>query len=135
MNDNQAAGGCLCGAVSFIIQLPVERLIHCHCSRCRKATGGAHATNIFVRPEAFEWKQGEKQVARWDLAKAKSFAIAHCTICGCQMPHVTRDGTFMVIPAGSIESEIPKLSRDDIYIKDAPSWSCLTGTFGLDQTA
>ena len=131
MSNKQAVGGCLCGAVRFTIQLPPDRLVHCHCSRCRKATGGTHATNIFLRPEAFQWNLGQEQVARWDLAEAQSFALAHCIICGCQMPHATRSGEFIVVPAGSIESEIPGLSREDIYIEDAPGWSCLENLPGL----
>ena len=32
-------GGCLCGAATFVVEPPLPRMIHCHCSRCRKGTG------------------------------------------------------------------------------------------------
>ena len=32
------SGSCLCGAVSYEIDAPIESASHCHCSQCRKAT-------------------------------------------------------------------------------------------------
>ena len=32
-------GGCLCGAVRFEFDGPIDELELCHCPRCRKATG------------------------------------------------------------------------------------------------
>jgi hypothetical protein len=48
-----ARGSCLCGSVTFAVDLPFDRFIHCHCSRCRKATGTAHASNAVVKAAAF----------------------------------------------------------------------------------
>jgi hypothetical protein len=55
-----AHGSCLCGAVSFAVTLPFVRFVHCHCSRCRKATGTAHATNAVVKPGGLQWLEGEE---------------------------------------------------------------------------
>ena len=33
---------------------------HCHCSRCRKATGTGHASNLFLQPAALRWLSGEE---------------------------------------------------------------------------
>jgi len=40
------------------------------CTRCRKATGAAHAANGFVKPETFRWTQGASEVQRYDLPEA-----------------------------------------------------------------
>ena len=37
-------GGCLCGDAAFEIDGPVDMMIHCHCSMCRKFHGSAFAT-------------------------------------------------------------------------------------------
>jgi len=50
------------------------RFAHCHCSRCRKATGTGHATNLYCSPERFTWLTGEQHLSRYDLPGAESFA-------------------------------------------------------------
>ena len=59
-------GSCLCGGVAFAVDPPFDRFVHCHCSRCRKASGTAHATNAAVKPSAFRWLQGQELVARYE---------------------------------------------------------------------
>lgn len=49
------SGSCLCGAVSYEIDAPIESASHCHCSQCRKAHGAAFATYGKVRREAFRY--------------------------------------------------------------------------------
>jgi hypothetical protein len=41
-------GSCLCGAVKYEIRGNIGAAIYCHCSRCRKATATAFATNASV---------------------------------------------------------------------------------------
>lgn len=45
-------GSCLCGAVTLELHGSIEAIIHCHCSRCRKSTGSAYATNGFIEKAA-----------------------------------------------------------------------------------
>jgi hypothetical protein len=35
------SGGCLCGAVRYIVQWPPRALVVCHCSDCQKQSGSA----------------------------------------------------------------------------------------------
>lgn len=41
------SGSCLCGEVTFEIEGDFEDFYLCHCERCRKDTGSAHAANLF----------------------------------------------------------------------------------------
>ncbi|HYK78930.1 MAG TPA: GFA family protein [Micropepsaceae bacterium] len=100
-----AHGSCLCKKVQYEVKLPFERFMYCHCSRCRKATGSPHAANGFVKPQAFRWTQGESEVRRYDLPEAKRFGLQFCSHCGSKVPHATRDGALMVIPAGSLDDD------------------------------
>ena len=101
----KAHGSCLCKQVTYEVDLPFERFMYCHCTRCRKATGAAHAANGFVKVDAFRWLSGQELVRRYDMPEAKRFAIQNCSHCGSRVPHHTRDGSFMVIPAGSLDED------------------------------
>lgn len=70
---------CLCGAVRFEIAPPFSGFRYCHCSRCRKATGSAHAANIFLPQTQLTWLAGESLIKRFDLPGAKRFAVCFCT--------------------------------------------------------
>ncbi|MGO9397989.1 MAG: GFA family protein [Xanthobacteraceae bacterium] len=87
-----AHGSCLCGSVTFAVDLPFDRFVHCHCSRCRKATGMAHAGNAVVKAAALRWLRGGELVVRYDLPTARSFATSFCRRCGSPLPHFTRSG-------------------------------------------
>jgi hypothetical protein len=99
-------GSCLCGDVVFAIDLPFTRFIHCHCSRCRKATGTGHASNAVVGADALRWLQGEELVVRYDLPTARSFATAFCRRCGSPLPHLTRSGREVIVPAGAFDGAL-----------------------------
>ena len=117
-------GSCLCGAVTYEVRAPFIRFAHCHCARCRKKTGSAHATNLYVAPDHFRWTAGQELTRRWDLPTAKSFATTVCTRCGGPMPHLTRSGREMVIPAGTLD-DVPSISpRGRIYWASRAPWSC-----------
>src|SRR5215472_13319172 len=96
-------GSCLCGAVAYEVSEPFDHFLYCHCSRCRKATGTAHAANAVVKPQAFRWTRGESELVRYDLSSARSFATTFCSHCGSPMPHLTRSKTRMIVPAGSFD--------------------------------
>lgn len=49
------AGSCLCGAVTCEVRAPFLQFAHCHCGRCRKASGTGHATNLYALPANFSW--------------------------------------------------------------------------------
>jgi hypothetical protein len=98
-------GSCLCQAVGYEARLPFGRFVNCHCSRCRKASGSAYAANAAVAPEAFRWTRGEDLVVRYDLPQARSFATAFCRTCGSPLPHPTRSGREVIIPAGSLDDD------------------------------
>lgn len=102
-------GGCLCQSVAFEADLSFIKFVRCHCSRCRGATGSAFSTNAYVLPEAFRWTGGQENVVRFDLPAARSFSTAFCRVCGSPLPHATRSGREVIIPAGSLRDD-PGLS-------------------------
>jgi hypothetical protein len=98
-------GSCLCRGVAYEVNPPFIRFVHCYCSRCRKSTGSGRASNIVVLPEQLRWLEGETLLVRFDLPEARSFATTFCSKCGSPLPHLTRSGREVIVPAGSLDQE------------------------------
>ena len=124
MNKSSIHGGCLCGTVTFEVNPPFQKMVHCHCLRCRKGTGTGHATNLTVEPSQFRWLSGEEVITRYDLPTAHSFGKWFCSHCGCPVPRLTRNGKIMVIPAGLLYTAPPITPADHIFWAFRASWGC-----------
>ncbi len=120
--QESVTGSCLCGSVRFEISSPSTAFRYCHCSRCQKATGGAHAANLFLPERQFKWLAGESLIKRFDLPAAKRFAVSFCTQCGTRMPHKIPGTENMLIPAGVLDAA-PDLKPDSsIFWASKAAW-------------
>ena len=48
-------GRCLCGAVSFEVDLPAQSCVNCHCESCRRQCSAPMTTFIGVSDEQWRW--------------------------------------------------------------------------------
>ena len=123
MSGEVLSGSCLCGLVAYRVHAPFKQFAHCHCSRCRKATGAAHATNLYVDRANFKWIRGEGLTTRYDLPAAQSFATTFCRNCGSPLPHYTRSGRTVVVPAGSLDDAPQVAPQAHIFWGSRASWT------------
>jgi len=124
MAQTTLRGSCLCGAVTYEATGEPTRFLHCHCSRCRKATGTGHASNLFLQPGALKWLSGEEQVRAFKLPTAQRFTNQFCATCGSRLPRRTKDADAVMVPAGSVDDEIPIEAQARIFAGSRASWSC-----------
>ena len=115
-------GSCLCGSVRFEIKPPLAVFRYCHCSRCRKASGSAHAANIFVPQGQFAWSAGEDMVNHFKLPGAKTFAVSFCTRCGTRVPHNIRERNEYLIPAGVLDDDPAARPQNSIFWGSRAPW-------------
>lgn len=119
------SGSCLCGAVSYTVAGESRRFYHCHCKRCRKATGTGHASNLLVSPESsIRWLQGEDQLACYRVPQAERFYNCFCRHCGAPMPRVVPELDAVLIPAGSLDTPVALLPQGRIFWDSWAEWSC-----------
>ncbi len=116
-------GSCLCGAVAFTVRGPFGDFTYCHCQRCRKSTGSAHAANIFVDPSQVSWLSGEKATTLFRHARAEDYPRRFCNRCGSPVPRLARDGARMSIPAGTLESDPGCRPERNIFWSLKAPWS------------
>lgn len=124
MRQLHLSGSCLCGSVAYEIDGTALHFNHCHCERCRKATGTGHATNIIMVPTAVRWIAGEQFVSRYKLPEAKRFSTAFCSHCGSPMPRVAPDSSYAVIPAGTLDTDPGIAPERRIFQGSRVDWSC-----------
>ena len=124
MTQTTLKGGCLCGAVKYEVTGEPKRFYHCHCSRCRKATGAGHASNLFLQPAALKWLSGEEQIRSFKVPEAKRFTNSFCATCGSRLPRQATGTDIVMIPCGSLDDEVPIRPQARIFSGSRASWSC-----------
>jgi hypothetical protein len=124
MPQSTLEGSCLCGAVTYEVTGEPQRFYHCHCSRCRKATGTGHASNLFLQPAALKWRSGEEQVVAFKVPEATRFTNTFCAICGGRLPRQAKNSDVVMIPAGSLDDVAPIKPQANIFTDSRANWSC-----------
>ena len=92
-------GSCLCGAVSYTIEAPLEDPLACHCKQCRRQSShvfaAAHAPKAAVR---FDSDRG----LRWYRASAKAMR-GFCGECGSSLFWRPDAGERIAVALGALE--------------------------------
>ena len=122
MENNKISGSCLCGKVSYQFEGPIRIFQYCHCTRCRKFTGSAHASSILIDPPNFEWLSGEEHVGRFELPEAKHYATSFCKHCGSSLPWLTQSGKTVIVPAGTLDDDPQARPIHNVYYADRAPW-------------
>ena len=115
-------GSCLCGKVRYEINGSLGVFQYCHCSRCRKFTGSAHAANIIVAPDQFKWLAGEELLGRYEVPEARHFATSFCKHCGSSLPWLATSGKAVVIPAGTLDGDPEIKPYQNIFYGSRADW-------------
>ena len=120
-------GECLCGKVSWELSGPYEFFGMCQCSRCRKVTGAAFATNLFVKADQFNWISGQDNTGEYALEPPNTFGNAFCKNCGSRAPRFIPSKGWMLAPLGST-MDAPEIKPTLVCAKDHTDWF-----LGLDE--
>lgn len=124
MSELKLSGSCLCGAVAYEISGEAGQFWHCHCRRCRKATGTGHATNLIMKPDAASWTAGEELLTSYKVPEAKRFGTTFCSVCGTLMPRFSLEAGFAVVPAGTLDVDPGIKPNGRIFQGSKATWSC-----------
>lgn len=127
MSTSTFRGSCLCGSVQYEISGEPKKFYHCHCKRCRKATGTGHATNLFLQPGSLKWLKGEDLIRLYKVPEAQRFTNSFCSNCGGRVPRYVKEMDAVIIPAGSLDSEPPLRPQARVFWDSRADWSCSAG--------
>jgi hypothetical protein len=123
MNTSSLTGSCLCGKVRYTATGEESRFYHCHCKRCRKATGTGHASNLFLMG-TLHWDSGQDLIKSYKIPEAERFTNTFCSECGGRVPRFVEAVGMVFIPAGSLDVEPAMKPQSRIFTGSGASWSC-----------
>ena len=122
-----AGGQCNCGAIGFEIGVEPADVLVCHCSICRRATGGNGIAVIIVDNDDFQWTHGEDLMTSWKKPDA-DWEISFCPTCGSPLPD-RNDESRMFVPAGLISEGGEALQvKHHIWVDSKAAWDVIGDT-------
>lgn len=117
-------GSCLCGAVTLQVAGTIDAIIHCHCSKCRKSSGTAFATNGFIGTGDLRILSGQDNIAFYETAPGKKRHF--CRTCAspiyssnAQSPDKLR------LRLGILDSDISERPLSHNFVSSKASWDDL----------
>ena len=116
-------GGCLCGNVRFAVREFSGGIFKCHCSKCRKAFGGASSAAALALEDAFEWFSGAATVREYRASPG--FLRRFCPDCGAILPQHLPDYGAWWIPAGLLDEDPGIPLRQHIHVDSKAAWEVL----------
>lgn len=114
------SGSCLCGAVRYEFTGEFQGFFLCHCSRCRKGTGSAHAANLFSKSADLVWLSGAEKIATYSVEGTRH-QRSFCTACGSAVPRAHPHGGI-VAPAGSLDTPLDVKPTAHICCASRADW-------------
>lgn len=120
-------GGCLCGAVRFELAEAPTEYGACHCTMCRKFSGGIEL-GLHVPPGGVTWT-GEENIGRYQSSEWAERGF--CKICGSSLFwHLTAPGPMQgmfSLSAGALDSFDGLEFATEVYIDMKPASHAFAG--------
>ena len=117
-------GSCWCGGVRFELSEPFISLSFCHCTSCKRISGGVGTANGRVRTEWIDVKQGRELLTTYqpEEGSAKTF----CSRCGSNLfgggwPASERTSVRL----SAIDSGLEQRPEDHIFVRSVAAWETL----------
>jgi hypothetical protein len=117
-------GSCLCGGVRFEVTEAFETVTQCHCTSCKKLSGGVGTVSGRVGTDAIQVLAGQELLRTYqpDEGSAKTF----CSACGSNL----FGGGWPTSPKASVrlsalDSPFDRKPEQHIYVRSVAPWETL----------
>jgi hypothetical protein len=118
-------GSCLCRGIQYQVDDAFGRVVHCHCSMCRKATGAAFRTRAAVPSAAFHWLCGESLLSRYQSSPGETRTF--CSVCGATLATFFRDQPEQIgLALGTLDDDPGVRPLAHVYVDSKAPWFEIT---------
>lgn len=76
-------GGCLCGAVEYVIPDALQYAGYCHCSECRRFSGSIFSAFGGIPKASFRLLKGAENIRHYH--KSAHTVLGFCSVCGSSL--------------------------------------------------
>jgi hypothetical protein len=115
-------GGCLCGAVRYVLKGEPRAVAICHCTHCQRQSGSVCSFNVVFSEADYE-QSGETVVY---VDKGDSGQPVYRYFCGrCGSPilvTVAEAPGMVVVKAGTLDSKEGLQPQTEVYADHAVKW-------------
>lgn len=113
-------GSCLCGAVRYETDGPLEGIDHCHCSMCRRSHGSAFST--YGRVARDKLRLLSDDTLEW-YASSDAVQRGFCRTCGSSLlfRHAGADA-FEFIAVGTLDDDPGSRPEAHIFVASKAPW-------------
>jgi hypothetical protein len=116
-------GSCLCGLVAFELRGPLDDVVACHCTQCRKQTGNFWASTHTVDKDLHFTK---KETLAW-FRSSPTAQRGFCRTCGSTLFWKTDGSDVTSVCAGVIDGKSELKLAGHIYTDNAGDYYDITG--------
>ncbi len=118
-------GSCLCGGIKYEVAGAFGKVVNCHCSMCRKATGAAFRTRASVPSAAFRFVAGEELLSRYESSPGEMRTF--CRVCGSTLPTFFRDRPDEIgLPFGTLDDDPGVRPAAHVFVDSKAPWFEIT---------
>jgi hypothetical protein len=117
-------GSCQCGGVQFEVPETFEARTFCHCTTCKKLSGGVGTANGRVRSDEVKILEGEELLRTYqpEEGSAKTF----CSVCGSNLfGGGWPESDQASVRLSAIDSPLEGRPKKHLYVRSVASWEIL----------
>lgn len=107
-------GGCLCGGVQYKIQGPLENVLACHCTQCRKTTGHFVAA---LHVKYLDFNITKEKTLSW-FNSSPGYDRGFCNKCGSSLFWRDEEQDYICVFPGTIDGPTHVKIYGHIYTAD-----------------
>ena len=111
-------GGCLCGAVRYVIRGEPLYTANCHCRSCQRAIGAGFVTWTAVKMEGFEVTKGEIKYCETSPGMHRGF----CDQCGSSLEGHGENWDEFYVTSASLDNPSIANPVTNVYLDHRQPW-------------
>ena len=121
-------GQCLCGAVTFEVDLPDDHMgdvRYCYCAECRRANGTAFSANVAVSEDKVRITSGADVIKGYESSPGNTRAF--CSQCGSPVfGRKSEQPDQIRIRLGTLDQSAQANPTAHVWVSEKPDWYKIT---------
>lgn len=123
IGEGMFIGSCLCKSVEFQAVEKPGLVFNCHCSRCRKSSGAAFATQVFAQRSTLNFTKGKELITEYESTGGMRI---FCSKCGSRLMNYGKgDVDYLSVAISAIDTPVDIKPSADCFISNKYSWTSI----------